>query len=69
VGEDRQLRRALTDTSGAVVVQAEDDRPYMAAHGTTTSPYVAIFGGRASYSVLEDIPISRLQVLPQSYGE
>jgi hypothetical protein len=48
VGEDRQLRRALTDTSGAVVVQAEDDRPYMAAHGTTTSPYVAIFGGRAS---------------------
>jgi hypothetical protein len=58
----------LTDTSGAVDLQAEDDRPYMAAHGTTTSPYVAIFGGRQAYEVLADIPLDRLQVLPQNYG-
>ena len=35
----------LTDTSGAIVTQAEDDRPYMAAHQTTTNPYTAIFDG------------------------
>jgi hypothetical protein len=58
----------LSDTSGAVDLQAEDDRPYMAAHGTTTSPYDAIFGGRAVYQVLADIPLARLQVLPQDYG-
>jgi hypothetical protein len=58
----------LSDTSGAVDLQAEDDRPYMAAHGTTTSPYVAIFGGRASYDVLSDLPVDRLQVLPADYG-
>jgi hypothetical protein len=59
----------LTDTSGAVVVQAEDDRPYMTAHDTTTSPYTAIFDGTPAYSVLADIPLSRLQVLPQNYGQ
>jgi hypothetical protein len=58
----------LTDTSGAVDLQAEDDRSYMAAHMTTTSPYVAIFGGAPAYQVLADVPIDRLQVLPANYG-
>jgi hypothetical protein len=57
----------LTDTGGAVVMQAEDPRPYMQAHGTTTNPYTAIFGGTASYAVLADIPLDRLQVLPKDY--
>jgi len=58
----------LTDTSGAVTMQAEDPRPYMAAHQTTTNPYDAIFAGTPSYSVLQDIPLSRLQVLAKDYG-
>ncbi len=58
----------LTDTSGAVTMQAEDPRPYMAAHNTTTNPYDAIFAGRQSYAVLQDIPLSRLQVLAKDYG-
>ncbi len=59
----------LSDTAGAVVLQAEDPRPYMAAHGTTTNPYDAIFGGRAAYAVLQELPLSRLQVLPKDYGQ
>jgi hypothetical protein len=59
----------LTDTSGAVDIQAEDPRPYQAAHNTTTNPYDAIFGGTPSYAVLADIPIDRFQVLPQDYGK
>ncbi len=58
----------LTDTSGAVTMQAEDPRPYMAAHNTTTNPYDAIFAGAASYAVLQDIPLARLQVLAKDYG-
>ena len=58
----------LTDTSGAVTMQAEDPRPYMAAHQTTTNPYDTIFAGTPSYSVLQDIPLSRLQVLAKDYG-
>lgn len=58
----------LTDTSGAITMQAEDPRPYMAAHNTTTNPYDAIFAGAASYAVLQDIPLSRLQVLAKDYG-
>lgn len=58
----------LTDTSGAVSMQAEDPRPYMAAHNTTTNPYDALFAGAASYAVLQDIPLSRLQVLAKDYG-
>lgn len=58
----------LTDTSGAVDIQAEDPRPYMAAHNTTTNPYDALFAGAPSYSVLKDIPLARLQVLAKDYG-
>jgi hypothetical protein len=59
----------LTDKGGSVVMQAEDPRVYMAQHGTTTNPYDAIFAGRDAYTVLQDIPIDRLQVLPKDYGQ
>ena len=58
----------LTDTSGAVTLQSEDERPYAAAHGGV-NPYTAIWGGEEVYSVLKDIPIARLQALPQDYGK
>jgi hypothetical protein len=58
----------LTDTSGAVVTQAEDPRPWMTAHNTTTNPYDALFGA-PSYMVLQDIPLSRIQALPVDYGK
>jgi hypothetical protein len=50
-------------------MQAEDPRVYMAQHGTTTNPYDTIFAGRDAYTVLQDIPIDRLQVLPKDYGQ
>lgn len=59
----------LTDTSGAVDLQAEDPRPWMAAHGTTTDPYDAIWDGRSQYDALKDLPLDRLQVLPKDYGQ
>jgi hypothetical protein len=60
----------LTDKGGSVVMQAEDPRIYMAQHGTTTNPYDAIFAaGGGAYTVLQDIPIERLQVLPKDYGQ
>jgi hypothetical protein len=58
----------LSDKGGSVAMQAEDPRVYMAQHGTTTNPYDTIFAGRDAYTVLQDIPIDRLQVLPKDYG-
>jgi hypothetical protein len=58
----------ITDTSGAVDLQAEDPRPYVAAHGGP-DPYVALFEGRPSYQVLQEIPMDRLQALPPDYGQ
>ena len=58
----------ITDTSGAVDLQAEDSRPYASAHGGT-DPYVALFQGRPSYQVLQEIPMNRLQALPKDYGQ
>lgn len=59
----------LTDTSGAVDLQAEDPRSYNLEHGTTGDPYAAAFEGRASYAVLQEIPVSKFQVLPKDYGQ
>ena len=58
----------LTDTSGAVDLQAEDPRSYNAQHDTTGDPYATVFGGRATYAVLQEIPVSKFQVLPKDYG-
>jgi hypothetical protein len=74
-GAERTIAKAMqdygmivSDVSGAVGIQAEDDRPYMAAHDTMTSPYDAFFGGSAGYT-LPDIPVGRFQVLPKDYAK
>ncbi len=59
----------LTDTSGAVDLQAEDPRSYNVEHGTTGDPYASTFEGRASYAVLQEIPVGKFQVLPKDYGQ
>lgn len=51
----------VTDTSGAVVLMAEDGQPYVAAG--LADPYAAIFGHLFSYQVLANIPWDRLQVV------
>jgi hypothetical protein len=51
----------VTDTSGAVVLIAEDGQSYVAAG--KPDPYAAIFGHLLSYQVLANIPWDRLQVV------
>jgi hypothetical protein len=51
----------VTDTSGAVVLMAEDGQPYIAAG--RPDPYAAIFGHQLSYQVLANIPWDHLQVV------
>ena len=51
----------VTDTSGAVVVVAEDGESYVAGGGT--NPYPSLFTGQAPYEVLSWIPWNRLQVV------
>jgi hypothetical protein len=61
----RALQRygmVVTDTSGAVVLMAEDAQPFLAAG--IPDPYVALFAGAPSYEVLNGMPWSRLQVVP-----
>jgi hypothetical protein len=51
----------VADTSGAVVLIAEDGQSYVAAG--QPDPYTDLFGDQASYEVLAKIPWSRLQVV------
>lgn len=51
----------VTDTSGAVVLMAEDGQPYIAAG--RPDPYAEIFGRLFSYQVLANVPWDRLQVV------
>ena len=55
----------VTDTAGAVVLMAEDAQPFLAAG--LPNPYEALFAGTPSYSVLEGMPWSRLQVVPPDW--
>ena len=43
-------------------------RPFTAGHGGV-NPYDALFGGVPWYSVLDGIPVDRLQALPVDYGK
>jgi hypothetical protein len=64
----RALQRygmVVTDTAGAVVLMAEDAQPFLAAG--EPNPYEALFRGVPSYSVLDGIPWSRLQVVPPDW--
>jgi hypothetical protein len=51
----------VTDTAGAVVLMAEDAQPFLARG--EANPYVALFAGAESYSVLDGMPWSRLEVV------
>jgi hypothetical protein len=65
----RALQRygmVVTDTSGAVVLMAEDAQPFLAAGAP--NPYVALFAGAPSYEVLDGIPWSRLEVVPPEWS-
>lgn len=63
----QQYGLILTDSSGAVVTQAEDPRPYMAEHDGI-NPYDALFGG-PSYSVIPPSLLDHLRALPINYGK
>jgi hypothetical protein len=58
----------LTDKSDALITQAEDPRPLMARNGGV-NPYVELFGGVEWHSILNEIPVERLQALPLNYGQ
>ncbi|HEV3452948.1 MAG TPA: DUF4124 domain-containing protein [Acidimicrobiia bacterium] len=51
----------VMDTSGAVVLSAEDSQPYVAAG--RGDPYASLFGSTPSYKILAKIPWNRLQAL------
>jgi hypothetical protein len=57
----------LTDKSDALITWAEDPRPYM-LHNGGSNPYDELFGGVEWHSVLNEIPVDRLQALPLHYG-
>jgi hypothetical protein len=70
----QQYGLILTDMGGAMVTQAQDPRPYEAAHGGV-NPYPALMDpqhllpdGEWQY-VLTQIPVDQLQALPLNYGE
>jgi hypothetical protein len=56
----------VTDTSGAVSMQAEDPRPYMVSGAP--NPYASFFTGPSS-NWLTDIPWQDLQAVAWNYGE
>jgi hypothetical protein len=58
----------LTDKSDALITQADDPRPLMARNGGV-NPYLELFGGVEWHSILNEIPVDRLQALPLNYGE
>jgi hypothetical protein len=51
----------VMDTSGAVVLSAEDGQPYVAAG--RGDPYATLFGSTPPYKILAKIPWDRLQAL------
>jgi hypothetical protein len=57
----------LTDKSDALITQAEDPRPEMARNGGV-NPYEEFLGGVEWHSILNEIPVDRLQALPMDFG-
>jgi hypothetical protein len=56
----------VTDTSGAVVLMAEDRQPYLASGAG--DPYASVFGSTPSYAILSKIPWNRLEAIRPSRG-
>lgn len=51
----------VTDTSGAVVIAAEDGQPYVASG--EGDPYASLFGSTPPYAILSKIPWNHLQAV------
>jgi hypothetical protein len=51
----------VVDTSGAVVLSAEDGQPYVASG--RGNPYASLFGSTPPYKILSKVPWNRLQAL------
>ncbi|GAA2030148.1 hypothetical protein GCM10009756_22840 [Pseudokineococcus marinus] len=57
----------VTDTAGAVAVQAEAGDGVAAVTGS--NPWYGILGGTPSYAVMKNFPWDKIQVLPDHYGK
>ncbi len=62
----QQYGLIVTDTSGAVSIQAEDPRPYET--GGAANPYLSYFSGTQS-KWLSALPWQDLQAVAFNYGE
>ncbi len=55
------------DRAGAVSIRAQNPRSYTALG--KIDPYIALFGGKPSYAILDGFPWERLQFMPMDYGK
>jgi hypothetical protein len=55
------------DRAGAISIRVQNPRSYTALG--QADPYPALFGGKASYAVLDGFPWERLQFMPLNYGK
>ncbi len=55
------------DKAGALSIRVQNPKSYTALG--QVDPYVALFGGKPSYAVLNGFPWERLQFLPMDYGK
>jgi hypothetical protein len=55
------------DKAGAISIRAQNPRSYTALG--QADPYIAIFGGKPSYAILNGMPWERLQFMPMDYGK
>lgn len=55
------------DKAGAISIRAQNPKSYTALG--QSDPYIALFGGKPSYAVLNGFPWERLQFMPMDYGK
>ena len=55
------------DKAGALSIRAQNPKSYTALG--QVDPYVALFGGKPSYAILNGFPWERLQFMPMNYGK
>lgn len=55
------------DKAGALSIRAQNPKSYTALG--QIDPYIALFGGKPSYAVLNGFPWDRLQFMPMNYGK
>lgn len=54
------------DKAGALSIRAQNPKSYTALG--QVDPYIALFGGKPSYAILNGFPWERLQFMPMNYG-